>query len=70
MIDIAQDLQKIIQEKHCSPLLALIVIKDGICIQESESDEEFSRRLCDQRDINSDKQALGIHLHGDCDSRI
>lgn len=70
MIDIGPELQRIIREKNCSSLLALIVVKDGICIQESESDKEFSRRLCDQGNINTDRQAMGIHLHGDSDSRI
>lgn len=55
MQDISEDLTQIINAKQCSSLLAFIVVKNGIHIYESESDEQPSRRLCDQRDINTNR---------------
>lgn len=55
MQDISDKLNELIINKQCSSLSAFIVIKDGLCSQESESDTKPCRRLCDKRDINTDK---------------
>lgn len=55
MQDISEDLTRIISDKQCSSLLAFIVVKDGIYIHESKSDEQPCGRLCDTRDINTDR---------------
>lgn len=54
MQDIGPQMAKIMKEKKCSALLAFMMIKDGLYIQESESDKESSGRLRDKRDIDTD----------------
>ena len=66
MVDISGELHRIISETNCSPLLALIVIEDGLHIQESKSNKEFSRRLCDKRNLNTNQQAMRVCIHRDC----
>lgn len=53
MVDISNNLSEIIKDKKCSSLLAFIVIKDGIHIQQSESGKESCRRLRDKGNINT-----------------
>lgn len=55
MQDISEDLTRIINDKQCSSLLAFIAVKDGLHIQESESEKESCGRLRDTRDSNSDR---------------
>ena len=55
MQDISNQLSQIIQDKKCSSLVAFIVVKDGIHLQESEPNKEPCRRLRDKRDIYSHK---------------
>lgn len=55
MQDISKDLSEIIRDKQCSSLLAFIVLRDGIHIHESESDEQSCGRLRNTRDINTDR---------------
>ena len=68
MIDISSILAKEMKEKNCNALLALMTY--GIHISKSESSEESSGRLRDKRNINSDEQIMGIHLHGDSSTRV
>jgi len=63
MQDISTALVKVIEDKKCSSLLAFIEVKDGVHIQQSKSEKESSGRLCNQRDIITNGEALGIHLH-------
>ena len=55
MQDISNQLQQVIADKKCSSLLAFIMVENGLYIQESKSDEESCGRLCDTRDINTDR---------------
>lgn len=55
MRDISEQLSKIIKDQKCSSLLAFIVVKDGIYIHESKSNEQPCGRLRDQRDIDTDR---------------
>lgn len=55
MQDISDKLNELIVDKQCSSLSAFIVIKDGLCSQESESNTEPCRRLCDKGNINTHK---------------
>ena len=52
MKDISAQLTEIIRDKQCSSLLAFIMVENGLCIQESESNKESSGGLRDKRDIN------------------
>lgn len=53
MQDISNQLTQIIKDKKCSSLVAFIMIRDGVCLQESKSNKESRRGLCDKRDINT-----------------
>ena len=55
MQDISEQLSEVIKDKHCSSLLAFIVVKDGLYIQKPKPDTEPGRRLCDKRNINTDR---------------
>lgn len=55
MQDISKNLSKIIKDKQCSALLAFIVAKDGLYIQESKPNEKSGRRLRDTRNRNTDR---------------
>lgn len=70
MQDISTALVKVIADKKCSSLLAFIEVQDGIHIQQSKSEENSCGRLRDSRDINSNGQAMGIHVHRDIDTGI
>lgn len=45
MQDISDKLNELIVDKQCSSLSAFIVIKDGLCSQESESNDGQSNRM-------------------------
>ena len=53
MQDISNQLTQIIKDKKCSSLVAFIMIRDGVCLQEPKSNKESRRRLRDKRDINT-----------------
>jgi len=55
MQDISEQLSEIIKDKQCSSLLAFIVVKDGLYIQESKSDKQSGRGLCDKGDIPTNR---------------
>ena len=55
MQDISAQLTEVIRDKQCSALLAFIVVENGLHIQESEPDKKPCGRLCDTRDINTDR---------------
>ena len=55
MQDIGPQLAEIMREKKCSALLAFMMIKNGLYIQESESNKESGGRLCHKRNIDTDR---------------
>ena len=55
MQDISAQLTEVIRDKQCSSLLAFIVVENGLYIQESKPDKEPCGRLCDTRDIDTDR---------------
>lgn len=62
MKDISQDLSNIITDKKCSSLLAFIMVKNGIYNEQSKSNEQSGRGLCDKRNMPTDGQVMGEHL--------
>lgn len=56
MRDISNELSQIMKDKHCSSLLAFMMVREnGFRVQQPKPDEESNGRLCDKRDSDTDR---------------
>ena len=66
MVDISNSLEDIMKRYHCSPIRALIILKEGetsgVHLQESKPVAEINRGLCDTCNFSNNRERVGGSL--------